>query len=233
MSPSPSRSIAALLAAVLVVAGCGGSEARPPGEAAPLVVALGSSGAGAERLRAGELGAARGALESALSADPDQLSALSDLGATYLLEGHAESARRLLDEVVARGTPREQQGALLDLGELYALEGYLDAASAYLETARAVDPARPEPWYALALLADARGDAATARAALSTALRLDEAGVARAGLAYAYPEERTHLEAVIAEQVGDRALAQARWRELSQGRFAPLSAAAERHLASE
>jgi len=232
LSPSPSRPIAALFAAALL-AGCGGSEARPSDEAAPLLVAPGSSGAGAERLRAGELPAARSALEAELSADPDQLSALSDLAATYLLEGHSESARRLLDEVVAKGTPREQQGALLGLGELYALEGYLDAAAAYLETARAVDPSRPEPFYALALLADARGDDAGSQAALATALRLDEAGAARAGFAYAYPEERSHLEAVLAEQAGDRAAALARWRELSQGRFAPLSLAAERHLAGE
>ncbi len=233
MSPSPSRHLPAVLAAAALLAACGGTDVRPAGDAAPLAVTVGSSGAGADRLRAGELAAARSALEAELQADPDRLTALNDLGATYLLEGHAESARRLLDEVVAKGTAREQQDALLNLGESYALEGYLDAASAHLETARAVDPGRPEPWYALALLADARGDATTARSTLGAALHLDDGGAARAGFAYAYPEERLHLEALVAEQVGDRTSAVARWRELAQGRFAPLAGAAERHLAGE
>ena len=104
--------------------------------------------------------------------DPDRLAALNDLAVSYLIEGHADAARRLLDEVVASGTPREQQAALVNLGELYAAEGYVSAAQAYLETARAIDPARPEPWYALALLADGRGDLDLAASTLSEALRL-------------------------------------------------------------
>jgi len=221
---------AALLA---FVAGCGGAEPRPSGDAAPLAVTLDSSGPGADRLRAGEPSQGRAALEADLSADPDHLSALNDLGASYLIEGHGEAARRLLDEVVAKGSAREQQTALLNLGELYAIEGYLDAAGAYLETARALDKSRPEPWYALALLADARGDLQSARGSLSTATRLDDSGAARAAFAYAYPEEKIHLEALVAEQSGERGSAVAKWRELSQGRFAPLVGAAERHLGGE
>jgi len=220
-------------ALAVFVFGCGGAEPRPNGDAAPLAVTLDSAGPGAERLRAGELPQARAALEADLSADPDHLSALNDLGASYLLEGHGEAARRLLDEVVAKGSSREQQTALLNLGELYALEGYLDAAGAYLETARALDRSRPEPWYALALLSDARGDLGSARGSLRTAIRLDESGAARAAFAYAYPEERAHLEALVAEQSGERGSAVAKWRELAQGRFAPLAGAAERHLAGE
>jgi tetratricopeptide (TPR) repeat protein len=222
-----------LAALAALASACGGADPRVNGDAAPLAVTIGSGGPGAERLRAGDLAQGRAALESLLSADPDHLSALNDLAASYLLEGHGEAARKLLDEVVAKGSSREQQAALLNLGELYALEGYLDAAQAHLETARALDRTRPEPWYALALLADARGDLGGARAAVRTALRLDEGGAARAAFAYAYPEERTHLEALVAEQAGDRPSAAARWRELAQGRFAPLAGAAERHLAGE
>jgi len=222
-----------LAAVAALAAACGGSDARLTGDETPLAVTIDSGGAGAERLRAGDLAQGRAALEADLSADPDHLAALNDLAASYLLEGHGESARRLLDEVVDKGNPGEQQAALLNLGELYALEGYVDAAGAYLETARALDRGRPEPWYALALLSDARGELPGARAALRTALRLDEGGAARAAFAYAYPEERIHLEALIAEQAGDRAAAVARWRELAQGRFAPLAGAAERHLAGE
>lgn len=224
--------IAAALAAALLSA-CGGADGAVSEGAAPLVVTLGSAGAGAERMRTGDLVAARSSFEADLSADPDRLSALNDLGAAYLLQGHAEAARRLLDEVVAKGTPREQQAALLNLGELYAIDGYLDAAAAYLESARAVDRTHPEPWYALALLADVRGELAGARVLVRTALRLDEGGAARAAFAYAYPEERAHLEALVAEVNGDRPAATARWRELAQGRFAQLAAAAERHLAGE
>jgi tetratricopeptide (TPR) repeat protein len=215
-----------------MLAACGGAEPRPPGGATPLVATLAApEGGAADRLRAGDLAAARAAYEGALAADPEQLSALNDLAVSYLLEGHAEAARRLLDEVVANGSPREQQAALLNLGELYALEGYLDAATAYLETARGLDRERPEPWYALALLADARGDAGTASAALGEALRLDESGAARARLAYVHQEERAHIEALVAESNGDGALAAARWREVAAGRFEALAAAAERHLA--
>jgi Tfp pilus assembly protein PilF len=230
----PARHLLTAALAASLLAACGGADGvRPSGDGAPLVATLGSTGLGADRLRAGDLAGARSSLEAALSADPDQLSALNDLGVSYLLEGHVEAARRLLDEVVAKGSPREQQDALLNLGELYALQGYLDAAGAYLETASAVDKARPEPWYALALLSDARGDAAAMRSAVRTALKLDEGGAARAGLAFAFPEERAHLEALLAEQAGDRAVAAARWRELAQGRFDPLTAAAERHLAGD
>src|SRR5512146_995564 len=202
LRPLPRRPLLLTTLTVLVAA-CGGADPRVTGGETPLLVTIGSGGAGAERLRAGDLAQGRAALEADLSADPDHLSALNDLAASYLLEGHGEAARRLLDEVVAKGGPREQQAALLNLGELYALEGYVDAAAAYLETARALDRSRPEPWYALALVSDARGDLAGARAAVRTAVRLDEGGAARAAFAYAYAEERVHLEALVAEQAGD------------------------------
>lgn len=230
---SPARLLFAA-AIALALAGCGGADPQQqPAGAAPVALTLDSHGTGADRVRAGDLASARASFEASLAADPDRLSALNDLGVTYLLEGHREAARRLLDEVVAQGNPREQQAALLNLGELYAIDGYLDAALAYIETARSIERNRPEAWYALGLLLDVRGDLAGARGALRTALRLDEGGAARAAFAYAYPEERAHLEALVAEQSGDRALAVTRWRELAQGRFAPLAEAAERHLAGE
>lgn len=223
------RSLAVL--ATLVLAACGGAEPRQDDDAAPGVAVLaGPAGAPAQRLKAGDLSGARGAFEAALTQDPDDLGALNDLAVTYLLEGHREAARRLLDEVVANGTPRAQQAALVNLGELYAIDGYLDAAQAYLETARGLDPSRPEPYYALALLADSRGEAAIARERLREALRLDEGGAARAAFAYVFVEERAHLEALLAESAGDGALAAARWREVAEGRFGVLSQAAERHL---
>ena len=190
------------------------------------------AGAGAERLRAGDLAGARALFEADLAQDPDRLSALNDLAVSYVLDGHGDPARRLLDEVVASGDPPAQQAALVNLGELYAAEGYVSAAQAYLETARSLDPSRPEPLYALALLADARGDLAAARSTLREALRRDDGGAARAALAYVYPEERVHLEALVAEQAGERTAAD-RWRDLAGGRFAALAAAAERHLAGE
>lgn len=223
------------LVAALLLAGCGGAVEAKGGrsvDGAPLVATLASaSGAGAEKLRAGDLPGARAAYEAALGANPDRLSALNDLAVSYVLDGHGDSARRLLDEVVAAGTPAEQQAALVNLGELYAGEGYVAAARACLETARSIDPQRPEPIYALALLADARGDTAGARALIREALRRDEGAAGRAALAYVYPEERLHLEALVGEAAGDPA-AKDRWRELAAGRFAALAAAAERHLAA-
>ncbi|MGC3999779.1 MAG: tetratricopeptide repeat protein [Anaeromyxobacter sp.] len=228
----PRLAFAALAAALL--AACGGAEPRAPEDGAPLVVVLASPpGAGPDRLRAGDPAGARAAFEGVLARDPDALAALNDLAVAYLVEGHAEPARRLLDDVVAQGGPREQQAALLNLGELYALDGYLDAAQAYLESARGVDRERAEPWYALALLADVRGDRAGARALVGEAVRLDESGAARGSLAYVYPEERVHLEALMAERSGEYALAVTRWRELAAGQLPGLAAVAERHLAGE
>jgi len=230
-SPHPTQRAAAL--ALVAFAACGGMPERlPPADASPVLATLASPpGAGSERLRSGDLAGARTVFEASLAQDPDRLAPLNDLAVGYSLAGHLDAARRLLDEVVASGSPREQQAALVNLGELYAIEGYVSAAQAYFESARGIDPARPEPVYALALLADARGDLAGARATLAEALRLDEGGASRAAFAYVYPEERQHLSALLAERSGDRAGAEAAWRELAGGRFAALAAAAERHLA--
>ena len=222
------------LVALATLAACGGvAESRPSvgGEAAPAAAALLTpTSPGAGLLRGADLVAARAAFEAELGADPDRLSALNDLAVSYLLEGHLDAAGRLLDEVVAKGSPREQQLALLNLGELYAVEGHREAAQAYLRTARELDPTRAEPLYAQALLADARGDVAGARAALREASRLDD-GSARQALVFAFTEERRHLEALVAEQAGQRLAAAEAWRELSSGRIPALAAAASRHLA--
>lgn len=222
--------IAAL--AALALAACGGQvDAIPRAAAAPLCATLASAPvAGTSQILAGDRAQARAAFESALAEDPDRLSALNDLAVSYYLDGRFEAARQLLDEVVARGAAREQQAALVNLAELYALDGYLSAARAHLESARGIDAARPEPVYALGLLADARGDSAAALLLLREAIRQDEGGAARQGLAFVYPEERTHLEALLAEAQGDRDLAQGRWRDLKAGRFPSLVAAAQRHL---
>ena len=228
------RSAAAL--ALLALAACGGAEPRSAaaGATAPVLVTLVSAGgAGPDRLRSGDLAGARAAFEAELARNPDRLGALNDLAVSYLLEGHADAASRLLDDVVAKGAVGDQQAALVNLGELYGTQGYVSAAQAYLDTARSLDPSRSEPWYALALLADSRGDLERARAALREALSRDDGGAARAAFAYTYPEERVHLEALVADQAGDASTAAERWRALAGGRFAALAAAAERHLAGE
>ncbi len=213
-----------------LLAACGGSELAVRAQGTPLVATLaGSSAPGTAELRAGPLAGARAGFESALRSDPYRMDALNDLAVAYHLEGRFDAARQLLDEVVARGTPREQQLALVNLAELYALDGYLDAAAAHLDGAREIDPQRPEPAYARALLADGEGDDDAGRW-LQEALRLDAEGAARRSLAFVYPEERVHLEALLAEAAGDRATAQARWRELRAGRFPARATAAQRHL---
>ena len=184
-------------------------------------------------LRAGDLAGARAVFEAALGEDPDRLAALNDLAVSYLIEGHADAARRLLDEVVASGTPREQQAALVNLGELYAAEGYVSAAQAYLETARAIDPARAEPLLRARAPRRRPRRPRRGRGRAREALRLDERGAARAAFAYVYPEERVHLEALVAEAAGDRALARG---ALAGALREPLRGArggAERHLAGE
>ncbi|HSN15750.1 MAG TPA: tetratricopeptide repeat protein [Anaeromyxobacteraceae bacterium] len=227
-----SRSAAALAASIL--AACGGADRLPGREAVPSLATLASpAGPGADRLRAGDLAGARASFEAALSSDPGKLGALNDLAVSYVLEGHSDAARRLLDEVVANGDTPEQQAAIVNLGELLAADGYVSAAQAYFETARGLDGSRPEPLYALALLSDSRGDLDGARSFLRDAIRRDETGASRATFFYVNPEERVHLDALVAEQSGDVAAAQDRWRALAQGRYAALAAAAERHLAGE
>ncbi len=221
------------LVALLALAACGGAEASRLAireDSTPAVATLASpAAAGAALLFAGDLSGARAAFEAELTSRPDQLGPLNDLAVGYFLDGHVDAARRLLDEVVASGTPRQQQGALLNLGALYAVEGHATAAQAYLEAARALDPSRPEPHYALALLADARGEPALARATLREALRLDD-GSARAAFAFPFREGRRHLDGLLAEQAGEAAAAAAAWRELAGARFSAVAAAAQRHL---
>jgi Tfp pilus assembly protein PilF len=219
-----------LLPALALVAACGGQEPTPRASGAPVAgVLVEAAGPGTAELRAGQLSAARGGFESVIRSDPERMDALNDLAVAYHLEGHTEAARQLLDEVVVRGAPREQQAALVNLADLYANDGYLSAAQAHLETAREIDASRAEPVYALALLADARGEADAPRLA-ADALRLDADGAARRFLVFTSPEARLHLEALVAEASGDRALAQARWRELRSARIPALALAAQRHL---
>ena len=219
-----------LLPALALVAACGGQDPSVRSGGVPVAgVLVRASGPGTLELRAGQLAAARGGFESIVRGNPERMDALNDLAVAYHLEGHSEAARQLLDEVVARGTPREQQAALVNLADLYASEGFLQAAQAHLEAAREIDAARAEPAWGLALLADGRGDADAARLA-AEALRLDADGSARRFLVFESPEERVHFEAVLAEASGDRSLAQARWRELRAGRVPSLAQAAQRHL---
>ena len=219
-----------LLPALALVAACGGQEPPIRAGGAPVAgVLVQGAGPGTAELRAGQLAAARGGFESVVRADPERMDALNDLAVAYHLEGHPEAARQLLDEVVVRGAPREQQAALVNLADLYSNDGYLSAAQAHLETAREIDAGRAEPVYALALLADARGEADAIRW-VAEALRLDPEGASRRFLVFASPEARIHFDALFADAAGDRALAQARWRELRAGRVPALAQAAQRHL---
>jgi Tfp pilus assembly protein PilF len=219
--------------AALALAACGGvADPRLPDRAdAVPVVAIASSGVTAGRLQSGDLNGARNALEADLSADPDRLDSLIDLAVSYAIDGHFDAARQLLDAAIAEGDGRVQQAALVNLGELYALEGYLTAAVAHLETARSIDPSRAAPHYALALLADGRGDFDGAREALRVAVRLDPDGAVRDSLVTVQPEERVHLTALLAWSAGDRGRAEPLFRELSQGRYPSLATSAARHLA--
>jgi tetratricopeptide (TPR) repeat protein len=219
-----------LLPALALVAACGGQDPSARTGGVPVGgVLVQLTGPGTTELRAGQLALARAGFESVVRADPERIDALNDLAVAYHLEGHSEAARQLLDEVVVRGTAREQQAALVNLADLYAGDGFLSAAQAHLEAAREIDPARAEPAWAQALLADARGDADAPRLA-AEALRLDADGASRRSLVFATPEERAHFEALAAEAAGDRTAALARWRELRGGRVPSLGQAAARHL---
>jgi tetratricopeptide (TPR) repeat protein len=178
----------------------------------------------------GTLTEARARLEAQLAVDPDRLGVLVDLATTWQLEGRPEAAQALLDEVVSRGAPRDQQTALVNLAALYCEDGYQTAAAAYLEAAHDVDPTRPEPHYALALLASGRDDRARAHSHLREALRLDSGGASRAALVIAHPEAAQHLEALLAEARGEPEQAVLRWREVSRGSFPALARIAERRL---
>lgn len=219
-----------LLPALAVLTACGGQDpaARPGGY--PMAgVLVRSGGPGSAEVRSGQLAAARSGFESLVRGDPERMDALNDLAVAYHLEGHSEAARQLLDEVVARGTPREQQAALVNLADLYAGEGFLQAAQAHVDAAREIDAGRAETAWAQALLADARGDAEASRLA-AEAQRLDVDGGSRRFLVFGSPEERIHFEALSAEAAGDRAFALSRWRELRAGRVPSLAQAAQRHL---
>jgi FimV-like protein len=219
-----------LLPALALVAACGGQDPSVRAGGFPVAgVLVRMSGPGSAEGSCPARTSARAGFESLVRGNPERMDALNDLAVAYHLDGHSEAARQLLDEVVARGTPREQQAALVNLADLYAGEGFLQAAQAHLDAAREIDPGRAEPAWAQALLADARGDAEAPRLA-AEALRLDVDGGSRRFLVFGSPEERIHLEALSAEASGDRAVALARWRELRAGRAPSLVQVALRHL---
>jgi FimV-like protein len=219
-----------LVPALAFLAACGGQDPSARAGGFPVAAVLvRASGPGSIEVRSGPLVAARAGLESLVRGNPERMDALNDLAVAYHLDGHSEAARQLLDEVVARGTPREQQAALVNLADLYAGEGFLQAAQAHVDAAREIDPGRAEPAWAQALLADARGDAEAPRLA-AEALRLDADGGSRRFLVFGSPEARIHLEALSAEAAGDRPLALSRWRELRAGRVPSLAQVALRHL---
>jgi tetratricopeptide (TPR) repeat protein len=225
----------AIPAILLVLVACGGElEAQPRrSDGVPVLTAPATRmGVMLRGLEGRAIADMRALLEVRLASDPDGMAALNDLALTYMLEQRFDAARHLYEEVLARGSPRDQQAALVNLGELYAVDGYLSAAEAHFTSARALDPGRPEPSYALALLADARADRQGAVQALQEALALDRAGEARDALGHLYLEERQHLDALVAEASGDLTLAVARWRELARGRFPSLARTAQRHLAA-
>lgn len=226
------RALAVIPALAFGAMACGGQaeEVPRPQDATPLMVVVADpTGPAAADLRAGRPSAARARLETSLKADPDGLAAMNDLGVTYEVEERTDAARQLLEDVLNRGDAREQQLALVNLAELHALDGYVEAARVYLAAAFAIDPSRPEPLFALALLEDAKGDRAASQSALRAALAADPGGQARRGLVFVFPEERQHLEALVAEASGDPAQAAARWRELARGRFPVLAATARRN----
>jgi FimV-like protein len=220
-----------LLPALALLAACGAQDPSVRSGGYPVAAVLvRASGPGTAEVRSGQLAAARAGFESLVRGNPERMDALNDLAVAYHLDGHSEAARQLLDEVVARGTPREQQAALANLADLYAGEGFLQAAQAHVDAAREIDPARAETAWAQALLADARGDAEASRLA-AEAQRLDGDAGSRRFLVFGSPEERIHFEALSAEAAGDRALSLSRWRELRAGRVPSLAQAAQRHLA--
>jgi tetratricopeptide (TPR) repeat protein len=193
-----------LLTMALALTACGGQlepmPRRADAVAAPVVVEQESPVA-----LLADPAAARARQEAVLARSPDALAALNDLALTYLAESRPESARALLDEVVVRGGPREQQTALVNLAAVYAREGYLTAAVAHAEAARDVDPTRPEPHYLLALVAAARGDRALALSRVRDALRVDEGERARAALVFLEPSARRDLDLLVSLAVtGDR-----------------------------
>lgn len=221
------RLLTCALAALTLSACGGGLDAAPrPGDALPGVLVAASE----DVQHGGTLAETRARLEARLAANPDRLDVLVDLATTWQLEGRPEAAQALLDEVVSRGAPSHQQAALVNLAALYSEDGYQNAVAAYLETARDIDPARPEPHYALALLASGRDDRARSQAELREALRLDPTGAARAALVFARPEAAQHLEALLADARGDADQAALRWREVARGSFPALAQIAEKRL---
>jgi tetratricopeptide (TPR) repeat protein len=226
----------ALVFAASFSVACGGVEGseqtldRSPG-GAPIVGALAEQeSAGSLKLRSGDLTGARSEYERSLGEEPDRFTALNDLAVSYALQGRFDAARQLLDDVVAHGDSLSQQTALLNLGELHAVEGYLSAARAYFESARSIDLTQPGPLYALALLSNVQGDGAVALELMQEAIELDTEGRHRAALVFVYPEERTHLEALLNEASGHKEMAAKHWVTLKESPFSALSGAALRRI---
>ena len=210
-----------LLPALALVAACGGQDPSVRSGGYPVAgVLVRASGPGTAEVRSGQLAAARAGFESLVRGDPERMDALNDLAVAYHLEGHSEAARQLLDEVVARGTPREQQAALVNLADLYAGEGFLQAAQAHVDAAREIDAGRAEPAWAQALLADARGDAEAPRLAAEAHAARRRRG-SRRFLVFELPRGAGPLRGPL-RRGGGRPVARARALARAPGRARPV-----------
>jgi Tfp pilus assembly protein PilF len=125
---------------------------------------------GAALKRRGDLDGARRELERALWLVPGHPAALRELGDVLLAKGDVEGARRVYRQLVA-AEPRNPAGYVA----LARLEGAARNPAKGVElaaTAARLDPAQPEPWLMLAMLAVDAGNAAAARDALEHAAGL-------------------------------------------------------------
>jgi Flp pilus assembly protein TadD len=116
---------------------------------------------GTRAISAGKLEEAERWFQSAVTASPDDPTALMDLGVTKLRLGRPESAVEFLQHAIARNP--ELQGANLFLGIAYAQMHRLDEARQALRHEAAVDAKNPQVymWQGIVELQDGHPEKAT------------------------------------------------------------------------
>ncbi len=191
--------------------------------------------------RHGRSAEAKEAFLRVIDLDPGNAAAHNNLGTVLYVEHDFLRAGYATEDALSLAQDDEGRSiAEANLGELAALSGRMDAAEAHNDRALELAPETAHPYFALADLYDVTGRPEASRRMAALGVALDPLGASRRLMAFAWPEQELHHDALIAEARGDMKAARRLWTQLaaleaSQPgglKWSPLNGRAAAHLAA-
>ena len=185
-------------------------------------------------LQAAEFEEAGDLYEEVLAQEPDNTTALNNLGNVHYMARDLDGAARHFEAILDTKnlSPYSQSLALANLAELLQLQGaHKDAELLYSE-ARDAKPDGAWSYMGLAALYDMTGRYDEAVDAMIDGWERDTSRLTRLNMHFYQPEWYWQRDALIAEIEGDHAIATKLWTRVQNGDVESLHAAAAHHLHS-